>query len=196
MVLITDEPKGKNVKKSQTIRMLITTLLFVVVVGLIIAFDFEKIKTFISHAGVWGILISIIIYGLLGFTLVPSEPLTLLIAAMFGPWVAMIASFFGNTLSAIAEYFLGHRIGNATNFIEKKEKLPFGLGKMKIDSPAFLILGRMIPGYGPKAVGIVAGVYHVPFWRYVWTAIIPLAFGSAIFAFGGSGLEKLLKFKI
>ena len=84
--------------KQRTVRMLITTLLFMVAIGLIAAFDFQKIKLFISHAGVWGILISIIVYGLLGFTLVPSEPLTLLIAAMFGPWVAMIASFFGNTL--------------------------------------------------------------------------------------------------
>jgi len=37
----------------------------------------------------------------------------------------------GNTLSALVEYYLGMHIGNATNFIESKEKLPWGLGKLK-----------------------------------------------------------------
>lgn len=181
-------PAGKN---SQTIKTLVTTVLFLVAIGLILAFEFEKIKTFISHAGVWGIFIAILVYGLLGFTIIPSEPLTLLLGAMFGPWVAMIAALVGNTLSATAEYLTGRRISSGTDFLEKTKKLPFGLNKLRPDSAVFLILARAIPGYGGKAVGVLAGIYKVKFWRFLWTAVVTLAVGSAIFAFGGSGLEKL-----
>ena len=130
MTLPTPEEQP-NKKKQRSSRMLVTTLLFMLAIGLIVAFDFEKIKLFISHAGVWGVVISVIVYGLLGFTVIPSEPLTLLIGAMFGPWVATIASLIGNTLSSLAEYYTGRAIGSATNFMEKKEKLPFGLGKVE-----------------------------------------------------------------
>ena len=162
-----------------------------VVIGLILAFDFAKIKDFIAQAGVWGIFIAIIVYGLLGFTIIPSEPLTVLIGAMFGPWVATIAALAGNTLSAMAEYLIGMRIGGATDFMEKKEKLPFGLGKLNPDSLAFLIFARAIPGFGGKTVGIISGVYKINIWRFLWTTVLTLLVGSVILAFGGFGLEKL-----
>jgi uncharacterized membrane protein YdjX (TVP38/TMEM64 family) len=179
-------------KRSQTVKTLLTTVFFLVVIGLIVAFDFEKIKVYISHAGIWGIFMAILVYGLLGFTIIPSEPLTVLIGAMFGPWVATLASLAGNTLSSMAEYTVGRRIGNATNFMEKKEKLPFGLGKLNPDSLAFLLFARAIPGFGGKAVSIIAGVYKINFWRFIWTAFVTLIVGSAAFAFGGFGLEKLI----
>ena len=187
-----ETPQPPTEKKTLSAKTLVTTLLFLVVVGLIAAFDFEKIKTFISQAGVYGIFIAIIVYGLLGFTVIPSEPLTVLIGAMFGPWVATLASLVGNTLSSMAEYSVGRRIGSATNFMEMKEKLPFGLSKLNPDSLAFLIFARAIPGFGGKAVSIIAGVYKVKFWRFIWTAFVTLIVGSAAFAFGGFGLEKLI----
>ncbi len=187
------DPVTRKQNTRQMITTLATTIGFVVVVGLIVAFDFEKIKAFISGAGVWGLFASILVYGLLGFTFVPSEPLTVLIGAMFGPWVATIVSLAGNTLSSMAEYLLGRRIGNATNFLEKKEKLPFGIGRLKVDSLGFLLFARAIPGFGGKAVSIISGVYKVNFWRFIWTAFVTLVVGSAAFAFGGFGLEKLFK---
>jgi len=186
-----DESKSTD-KRSQTIKTLLTTVLFLVVIGLIVAFDFGKIKAFISHAGVWGIFVAILVYGLPGFTIIPSEPLTVLIGAMFGPWVATLASLAGNTLSLMAEYVVGRRIGNALNLIEKKEKLPFGLGKLNPDSLAFLLFARAIPGFGGKAVSIISGAYKVNFWRFIWPAFVTLIVGSAAFAFGGFGLEKLI----
>lgn len=164
-----------------------------IVIGAIVAFDFENIKAYISHAGAWGIMISVFVYAALGMTFIPSEPLTLLIGAIFGPWIAMLASWVGNILSAIVEYYIGQRLGSAVNFLEKKERLPFGLGKLRIDSPWFLIGGRAIPLYGAKAISVIAGVYHVPIVRYIWTTAVTVLLGSALFAFGGFGLGKLFK---
>jgi uncharacterized membrane protein YdjX (TVP38/TMEM64 family) len=188
---IPETPESPAEKKALSVRTLLISVLFLVAIGLILVFDFDNIKNYIAGAGAWGIFIAIIVYGLLGFTFIPSEPLTVLIGASFGPWVAMFTSLAGNTLSSMAEYMVGRRIGNATDFIEKKEKLPFGLGKLNPDSLAFLLFARSIPGFGGKAVSIIAGVYKVNIWRFLWTTFVTLIIGSAVFAFGGFGLEKL-----
>ncbi|NTU74746.1 MAG: TVP38/TMEM64 family protein [Anaerolineaceae bacterium] len=178
-------------QKNNTVRTLLFITLLMVVVGVFFFSDMEKIKIFIVQAGAWGLLISIACYALLGLTPVPSEPLTILIGGMFGPLVATIVSGIGNILSAIVEYYLGKKIGQATNFMSKKEKLPFGLGKMPVNSIAFLMGARALPGYGPKFVSVIAGIYHVSMPRYIVTTAITTLIGSAIFAFGGFGLSKL-----
>jgi uncharacterized membrane protein YdjX (TVP38/TMEM64 family) len=191
--VVDNEAKKKS--RSQSVYILILSVLIMILAALFFTQDMNKIKSLISHAGVWGIIISIFLYALLGVTLIPSEPLTLLIGALFGPWLATLIAGTGNTLSAFVEYYLGTHIGSATNFQEKKDKLPFGLGKMKVESPIFLILARMIPGYGPKIVSMMAGMYRVPLLRYLWTTAIPIFSGAAIFAFGGFGLGVLTKIK-
>jgi uncharacterized membrane protein YdjX (TVP38/TMEM64 family) len=183
--------KNDRPSQPQAVTIILLSLLLVVVAAVYLTKDYNQIKTFISDSGPWGILISVILYGVLGLTIIPSEPLTVLIGAMFGPWVALLVAGTGNTLAAVVEYFLGHGLGKATNFIEKKEKLPLGLGKLPINSPVFLIGARMIPGYGPKIVSVLSGAYRVQMFLYVWTSAVPSFLGAAIFAFGGFGLKQL-----
>lgn len=191
-VPISEEQKNK---RNQSISILVFSLLIMGLAAVFITTDLNKIKDFISQAGAWGIALSILLYALLGVTLIPSEPLTLFIGALFGPVLATLISWVGNTISAFIEYYIGTHIGSATNFEERKNKLPFGLGKLKVESPLFLIGGRMIPGYGPKVVSMMAGMYRVPLLRYLWTTAIPIFFGSVIFAFGGAGIGLLTKVK-
>ncbi|NMC84123.1 MAG: TVP38/TMEM64 family protein [Anaerolineaceae bacterium] len=190
---VNEEAKKKG--PSQSVYVLILSVLIMILAAVFFTQDMNKIKSFISEAGIWGVIISIFLYALLGVTLIPSEPLTLFIGALFGPWLATLIAGTGNTLSAMVEYYLGTHIGSATNFQEKKDKLPFGLGKMKVESPVFLIGARMIPGYGPKIVSMMAGMYRVPILRYLWTTAIPIFCGAAVFAFGGFGLGVLTKIK-
>jgi uncharacterized membrane protein YdjX (TVP38/TMEM64 family) len=190
---ITEEKKKKLKINWKTVITIVITLLVMVGIGYVVKHDFGKIKTFIVNAGVWGILISVFLYAALGATFVPSEPLTLLITAIFGPLTAMFVSWIGNTMSAVVEYYIGKRIANASNFLDKKSSLPFGLGKLPIDSPWFLIGGRIIPLYGAKAISVVAGAYHVPLYRYIWTTAVTVLIGSAMFSFGGFGIFSLFK---
>ncbi|NMC84131.1 MAG: TVP38/TMEM64 family protein [Anaerolineaceae bacterium] len=190
---VNEEAKKKG--RSQSVYVLILSVLIMILAAVFFTQDMNRIKSFISEAGIWGVIISIFLYALLGVTLIPSEPLTLFIGALFGPWLATLIAGTGNTLSAMVEYYLGTHIGSATNFQEKKDKLPFGLGKMKVESPVFLIGARMIPGYGPKIVSMMAGMYRVPILRYLWTTAIPIFCGAAVFAFGGFGLGVLTKIK-
>jgi membrane protein YqaA with SNARE-associated domain len=105
--------------------------------------------------------------------------------------IATLVAGTGNTLSALVEYYLGTHVANITNFMERKEKLPWGLSKVKVDSPLFLIGARMVPGVGPKFVSITAGIYRVPFLLYLWTSAVSVFLGAVVFALGGSGLGSL-----
>ncbi|MDR3573926.1 MAG: VTT domain-containing protein [Anaerolineaceae bacterium] len=178
--------------KSQTVLFFVFTIIIVVGIIYFVPRNLTQIKTYIGTNGLWGMLVAVLLYALLGLTLIPSEPLTIFLGALFGPLIATLIAGVGNTLAAIVEYHLGSRVNKLTNFVEKKEKLPLGLGKLPVSSPGFLIFARMIPGYGPKAVSVLAGVYRVPMFLYVWTTAIPTFTGAAIFAFGGFGLGGLV----
>jgi uncharacterized membrane protein YdjX (TVP38/TMEM64 family) len=180
-------------KNSRPTRIFIVTLLILMVVLFFVSRDMDDVTDFIRNSGYVGILISIGLYGLLGASVIPSEPLTVLISTIYGPLTATVVAGLGNTFAALIEYYLGTHLGGMANFAEKKEKLPFGLGKLPINSPLFLMAGRMMPGYGPKLVSLASGVYRVPIWRYVWTTAIPTFVGAAIFAYGGFGIFTWVK---
>jgi uncharacterized membrane protein YdjX (TVP38/TMEM64 family) len=185
--------KPSGIDKSRMISLFVITLLVVIGLGMLVIRDLATIEAFIIKIGFWGIALTFLLYGVLGLTIIPSEPLTILMGALFGPWIATLVAGLGNTLAAVVEYYLGDRVAHVTNFVEKKSGLPFGLGKLPIDSPVFLLGARMIPGYGPKIVSVLSGAYRVPILLYVWTTAVVTFLGAAIFAFGGSGLFQLIK---
>ena len=140
-----------------------------------------------------GFLVCVIAYILLGVTLIPSEPITLMVLAWKGPLIAVLLAVIGNTLAAFAELLIGGRIGDISNFEQKKEKLPFHLEKLPINSPIFLLLARMLPGFGTKFVSLASGVFHVPLFTYLWTTLAANFVGAIFVVFGGYGLINLIK---
>lgn len=177
--------------KFSSLIILVSSIIVLIVLIFFVYREMEAIRTFIQESGWIGLLISIALYGLLGASPIPSEPLTILISTIFGPFTATMIAGIGNLLAALLEYYIGERIGNAASFEQRKEKLPFGLGKLPVDSAIFLLAARMLPGYGPKFVSVIGGIYRVPLYRYIWTAAIPTFIGAAIFAYGGFGLLNL-----
>lgn len=166
----------------------------VVFIVMIILFlrNFLQIETVIHSAGIAGPLISVFLYAILSLTPIPSDPISVLNGAIFGPFWGTIISWMGNNLAATVEYFIGEGIGQIADFEKNRKKLPFGLGKFPADSYWFLILARAIPGYGGKIVSVVGGIYKVSFWKYFWTAAVSNLLGSIAYSFGGYGLVKLL----
>lgn len=177
--------------KTRSTLILVFSILIMILVMFLVPEHLDTIKAFITRSGPLGLFVSIGIYALMGVTLIPSEPITILIGALFGPWSAMLIAGIGNTLAAFIEYYIGKNVSNVSGFMEQREKLPFGLGKLPADSPYFLIFGRMVPGYGSKVVSVLSGLYKVPILRYLWTAALPSFIGAAMFAFGGYKLFQL-----
>jgi uncharacterized membrane protein YdjX (TVP38/TMEM64 family) len=146
------------------------------------------IQAFVQHAGVFAAPVMIALYGLLGLSPIPSEPLTLVNGAVFGPLWGTLVAGTGNLVAAVVEYYVGAGISNVSNFEDRKQHLPFGLGRFPAESIWFLLGARFVPGYGPKVVSVIGGVYRVPLPRYIWTAAIPTYLGAALFALSGHGL--------
>ncbi len=173
--------------------VLVTVLVIILIVILILSRNMDSIRAFLLRSGKIGLVISVGLYGLLGASPIPSEPLTVLLSALYGPLNITIVATIGNLLSALVEYYIGRKIGDASDFEKRRQKLPFGLGKIPADSVVFLILARFVPGYGSKFISVLSGIYHVRVWRYTWTTILSTLFGAAVVAYGGFGILNLFK---
>lgn len=173
--------------------VLITVLVIILIVILILSRNLDSIREFLLRSGQIGLVISVGLYGLLGASPIPSEPLTVLLSALYGPLNITIVATLGNLLSALVEYYIGRKIGDVSDFQKRRQKLPFGLGKIPADSVVFLIVARFLPGYGAKFISVFSGICHVGLWRYTWTTVLSTLIGAAIVAYGGFGILNLFK---
>ena len=180
----------KRTSRSHILGILLFLVLLIVIL-FFISKEMENLQNFILRSGFTGMLVSLGLYGLLGLSPIPSEPLTVLLSTVYGPLLAALVAGAGNLIAAVIEYALGSRISAIASFEERKKALPLGLGNLPVNSVPFLLIARMLPGYGPKFVSVLSGVYRVPMWRYLWTAAIPTFIGALIFAFGGLELINL-----
>ncbi len=178
-------------QKRLTVAVIILVLGLSAALMVVVSRHIDAVEHLIASLGILGPLLSIALYGLLGASPVPSEPLTVVNGAVFGPLMGTLIAGTGNTLAAVVEYYIGAGIDNAADFAQKRDALPFGLGKLPVDSVWFLIGARLIPGYGAKVVSVVGGMYRMPLWRYLWTTAIPTFLGAALFAYGGFSLLRL-----
>lgn len=179
-------------KKGNKIWTVIGIIIFIVLIY-VLSRHSGVIMKILHKSGPWAPIIALILYPALAPTPITTDPITLLLSVTYNPLLASIIAIAGNMASAIVEYFIGGRIGKAANFEKTKEKIPFGLGKMPVNSTAFLIFGRMIPGYGSKIISFLAGIYKVEMKRYLWTTLITTVLGSVLLAYGGFGLIHIIK---
>jgi len=156
-------------------------------------YDAEALKALLYKYDKFALVICLLVYLLLSVTPIPTEPVALFVLAWKGPVVAILVATLGNTLSALVEYYIGGSIGDLTDFEKKKEKLPFHLGRLPINSPLFQILARMLPGFGPKFVSVAGGMYQVPLITYLWTAILANLIGAVVVVGGGYGVFHLFR---
>lgn len=154
--------------------------------------DLNDIHKYIISLGPIAPLFSILLFGILSVTPIPSDPIALVNGAIFGPFYGSLISLIGNNFAAFIEYYLGTNINTLTKFNTQKTKLPLNLGNLPANSIIFLTLGRLIPGFGGKLVSFTAGLYRVPLWRFTWTTTITNTLGSVIYATSGNTLINLI----
>lgn len=189
----TDQQDQTEINLSKNKKVKLSIMLGVLIIGLIvtISFSFEDFQSYVTENIPLTLMISLLIYLLLGFTFIPTSPITLFLALLIGPLQAALFAALGNTLSALVEYKVGQSLGDIFDFEEKKKNLPFNLGKLPIDSPYILLFGRLIPG-GVRGLSYVAGAYHVPMKLYLPTTITMALLSAFFIAFGGDKLISLI----
>lgn len=181
-------------RKRKLSEKIITVLIFLISFACIylIAKNMSDFEVLVTRAGIFGPLVAILLYALLAPTPIATDPITIASGALFGPFMGALIGWMGNNLAALVEYFIGRKLGETIDYDSYRKKLPFGLGKLPIDSPILLIFGRMIPFYGSKVISLVAGMYKVSYKRYIWTSAIVNLSGSILLSYGGHSLLNML----
>jgi len=177
--------------KQNMLKLSLLAVLLIFGVAFSLNFSINDIQAFIQENQSQAILISLALYVLFGFTFLPSIPLTLFIAVLIGPLQAAVVAALGNTIAAFFEYQIGKTVGDVVDFEEKRSRLPFGLGKLPVKSPYFMLAARSIPA-APRAFSMVCGAYEVPMGVYLWTTSLTYFISSAILAYGGEKLINLI----
>ncbi len=174
-------------------RVKISLLVGAVMVGLILTifFRYEQFQSLIEKNPSLAVLISLLFYTLLGITFIPTSPITLFLAVILGPFMAALVAILGNTFAALVEYKVGAALGDVFNFIEKKNRLPFNLGKLPIHSPYVLLFGRLVPG-GVRGLSYVAGAFQVRMDHFIITTIVMNTLIAFFIAYGGERLISLI----
>lgn len=172
-------------------RAVLMVVIIAVAIFISLNYTMADVKAYIQENPRQAILISLLVYVSFGLTFLPSIPLTLFIAVLIGPLQAAIVATVGNTIAALLEYQVGKTIGDVVDFDGIKSKLPFGLGKLPINSPYFLLAARSIPA-GTRGFSLVCGAYQVPMLSYTWTTFTMYLLSSLILAFGSAGLLNFI----
>jgi uncharacterized membrane protein YdjX (TVP38/TMEM64 family) len=127
----------KSLRHNKAVQITLVLLMAVAFVVIMINFDLPEAKDFIRAHRRQAALISVGIYFLLGFTFIPSSPLTLFLAVFLGPLETVAVATVGNTLAAMLEYQIGVTVGDIFNFEARMDDLPFRLGELPITSPCY-----------------------------------------------------------
>ena len=175
-------------------RKYIPLALFVVAAFLLARYiTLASLREFLEKNEELGLIVCLFAYVVLGVSLLPSEPVTLLVLTWIGPVAAVILSTFGNTLTAVVDFYIGKSVSDFADFEKMKAKLPFHLGRLPMNSPITLIVVRFLPGYGSKFISIAGGVYRVSMFTYLWTALVANLIGAIVIVIGGYGLINVFK---
>jgi uncharacterized membrane protein YdjX (TVP38/TMEM64 family) len=182
----------KTLRQSKAIQFGLVALFLGVGVFIMVYFDLSDAKVFIrAHRG-QAVLISIVVYFLLGFTFIPTSPLTLFLAVFMGPWETVLVATLGNTIAALIEYQIGNTLGDIFDFEENVQNLPLGLGNLPMTSPHLLLAGRLLP-IGKRGFSIVCGAYQVPLGKYLWTTVLMHIINASFIAFTSAGLLRFFQ---
>jgi uncharacterized membrane protein YdjX (TVP38/TMEM64 family) len=172
------------------IKIILIVVFFILIIIFNKYFDLSLVQTYIKEHPHLSVVVSLIVYFLSAFTFIPSSPLTVFLSLLNGPTLAIILSVCGNTLAALLQYYIGTTITDLNNFEEMKNKLPSFLRNLPINSPLFLLVGRLIPG-GTRGLSIICGFYHVRLNTFLWTTFLMYLISGAFIAFGGPELINL-----
>jgi uncharacterized membrane protein YdjX (TVP38/TMEM64 family) len=167
------------------------TVLISVMAIIFLKRNWAGVNTIIGSLGMFGPAISILLYALLALSPISTDPLSVVNVIVFGPIWGTLVVAGGNTAGAVVEYYFGRHIGNTTKAKVYLEKLPGRLNRIPIGSVWFLIVGRLVPGYGGKIVSILAGIKHVSKSRYLWTTLTTNLIGAMLITVSAHGLKSL-----
>jgi uncharacterized membrane protein YdjX (TVP38/TMEM64 family) len=168
----------------------ITAILLFVMIIISLSIDINEVQLFLKNHQRQAFFIGILIYFILGFTFLPTAPLTLFNAIILGPFEAVGIAVTGNMISAMVGYQLGKTMVIPKNVDTFKDSLPEWVRKYTVSSPVFLIVGRLLP-IGRLPLSYVCGAFRVPVIRYCWSSLLIYIITASFLSFVSYNLGQL-----
>jgi len=184
-----NEPKKMLAPKDKRLNIGILAVLTLAGIVISIKFDWAAIEAFLQANPTRTILISLVVYTLLGLTVIPSTPLVVVLAVNIGLFQAVLITGVGQMLASWLEYYQGKLINAAVDLDMMKTNLPKRVRDLPIASPMFQLAARVIV---PKPLALLSGAYRVPLGTYLGISLLEDTFGSAIFGLTGLGILNLV----
>ena len=176
------------VQGSKTLSVIMLAVITIAGVLLFIFFDMNEISAFIENNPSWVVGISLFVFAILGFTIIPSTPISILLAAILSPWEAVLWGTIGMTLSSLVEYFVARQFCDVFDIEKSRQKWTKLCRDLRLDSLMMLIFGRFLPK--PKIVALGAATLRVPMFKYIWTSLVSNLLGNAIVILIFTGVIK------
>lgn len=187
------EPKRTFATREKWLNIGILAVLTLAGIVISIKFDWAAIEAFLQANPTRTILISLVVYTLLGLTIIPSTPLVVVLALNIGLFQAVLVTGVGQMLASWLEYYQGKLINAAVDLDMMKTNLPKRVRDLPIASPFFQLVARVIL---PKPLALLSGAYHVPLGTYLGISLLENLLGSAFFALTGLGVLNIVLPKV
>lgn len=183
-----DQTRKSLTQPSKTLNIILLVIITILGLLLFIFFDMDEITAFIQNNPSWVVGISLFVFAILGFTIIPSTPISILLAAILSPWEAVLWGTIGMTLSSLVEYFVARQFCDVFDIEKSRQKWPKWCRDLPLDSLMMLIFGRFLPG--PKIVALGAATLRVPMFKYIWTSLVSNLLGNTIVILIFTGVIK------
>lgn len=187
--------------KWQKWRKIVFIALVVLVVGLIIAFQFseyninpEDIRQYLKKFGIWAPSIFIALYTL-GVIFLPATPFIVAAGILFGIKYGFIYTIIGSVLSSVILFNISRRLGKewVENILEKKYFVRLNQYNQKLANNAVwdLVILRIIPFVPLNVLNILMGVSRIKTEDYVIGTILGLIPSNIVIVYFGNLLIKM-----
>lgn len=113
-----------------------------------------------------------------------TDALAIMNGAIFGPLWGSVINAVGIVIAAAIGYWINRHASTLLDLDAALARLPAWVKRFRIGSPMFLIVVRVIPGFGGTVATASAAAFRVPIWIHIFTmsiVAIPLCTILAIF---------------
>jgi hypothetical protein len=171
---LDDAQVSAEFKNRRRILLVALLLFFAITFGGI--FNPDELRIIPETQEKLGFLACLLVFILFGVTHITTNAVALLTIARKRSITAIILTGLRNTIADFIEYCGGGSIVDLTDIENKRERLPFHLGQLPYNSPAFLFFAHLVPIIGPCSRILPEGcpkchslgTYQPPLPRICW----------------------------
>jgi uncharacterized membrane protein YdjX (TVP38/TMEM64 family) len=169
-------------------------LAFILIIGAIVFLYLDKgndISALIQGAGLWGVVLAILLMALIFMVPVPSEGLVIVILKIYGVYYGLLFSWIGSIIGSLALFYIARyfRLSIIKNIATQNRLELVNTWVVKGGIPG-LIVARFLPLPTFFANFLIGLMPTITAWYYIWTAAVAIIPYCVTMGLLYTGVEK------